>query len=451
MFENTIAAISTSLQDGAISIIRLSGDKAIEITQKIFDRNIMNAKSHTIHYGFIIDTDKNPVDEVLISIFRAPKTYTREDIVEINCHGGTFITRKILSMILSSGAELAKPGEFTQRAFYHGRIDLSQAEAVQDMIEASNNTAASMAIHGIKGSVKKLLQPLIDDLMDIIAQIEVNIDYPEYTDELEVTENLMHEYLDDITKELNVLVSGAKNGRLIKEGVNVAIIGKPNVGKSSILNSLLDEEKAIVTDIPGTTRDIVEGTITLNGVAINFIDTAGIRETTDIVEKIGVDKSKKTADNADIILLVLNNNEEMTNEELTMLDKYNNERLLVFVNKMDLEKKLVLPETIKDVTYGNTIDLDGLNTLKEAISNKLNLGSIVNKDMSYLCNLREIDLVNKAEETLKNAQNNLEAGYSVDIIEIDLKAAWNYLGEIMGDSYEGELVDKIFSNFCLGK
>lgn len=448
--EDTICAISTSMGIGAISIVRVTGPETVNIVDSIFDRDLKNAPSHTIHYGHI-KYNEEVIDEVLVMLMKGPKTYTTEDTIEINCHGGINTTKKVMEILLASGCRLAEPGEFTKRAYLNGRINLLEAESVNDLIIAKTDAARTLAINNVDGKLSKQISNLREKIAKILANIEVNIDYPEYTDELEVTENLMHEYLDDITKELNVLVSGAKNGRLIKEGVNVAIIGKPNVGKSSILNSLLDEEKAIVTDIPGTTRDIVEGTITLNGVAINFIDTAGIRETTDIVEKIGVDKSKKTADNADIILLVLNNNEEMTNEELIMLDKYNNERLLVFVNKMDLEKKLVLPETIKDVTYGNTIDLDGLNTLKEAISNKLNLGSIVNKDMSYLCNLREIDLVNKAEETLKNAQNNLEAGYSVDIIEIDLKAAWNYLGEIMGDSYEGELVDKIFSNFCLGK
>lgn len=448
--EDTICAISTSIGIGAISIVRVTGPETVSIVDSIFDRDLKNASSHTIHYGHI-KYNEEVIDEVLVMLMKGPKTYTTEDTIEINCHGGINTTKKVMEILLASGCRLAEPGEFTKRAYLNGRINLLEAESVNDLIIAKTDAARTLAINNVDGKLSKQISNLREKIAKILANIEVNIDYPEYTDELEVTENLMHEYLGDITKELNVLVSGAKNGRLIKEGVNVAIIGKPNVGKSSILNSLLDEEKAIVTDIPGTTRDIVEGIITLNGVAINFIDTAGIRETTDIVEKIGVDKSKKTADNADIILLVLNNNEEMTNEELTMLDKYNNERLLVFVNKMDLEKKLVLPETIKDVTYGNTIDLDGLNTLKEAISNKLNLGSIVNKDMSYLCNLREIDLVNKAEEALKNAQNNLEAGYSVDMIEIDLKAAWNYLGEIMGDSYEGELVDKIFSNFCLGK
>ena len=445
--EDTICAISTSMGIGAISIVRVTGPETVDIVDSIFDHDLKNASSHYGHIKY----NEEVIDEVLVMLMKGPKTYTTEDTIEINCHGGINTTKKVMEILLASGCRLAEPGEFTKRAYLNGRINLLEAESVNDLIIAKTDAARTLAINNVDGKLSKQISNLREKIAKILANIEVNIDYPEYTDELEVTENLMHEYLDDITKELNVLVSGAKNGRLIKEGVNVAIIGKPNVGKSSILNSLLDEEKAIVTDIPGTTRDIVEGTITLNGVAINFIDTAGIRETTDIVEKIGVDKSKKTADNADIVLLVLNNNEELTNEELTMLDKYNNEKLLVFVNKMDLEKKLVLPETIKDVIYGNTIDLDGLNTLKEAISNKLNLDSIVNKDMSYLCNLREIDLVNKAEEALKNAQNNLEAGYSVDMIEIDLKAAWNYLGEIMGDSYEGELVDKIFSNFCLGK
>lgn len=448
--EDTICAISTSMGIGAISIVRVTGPETVNIVDSIFDHDLENASSHTIHYGHIKYNDE-VIDEVLVMLMKGPKTYTTEDTIEINCHGGTTTTKKVMEILLASGCRLAEPGEFTKRAYLNGRINLLEAESVNDLIIAKTDAARTLALNNVDGKLSKQISNLREKIAKILANIEVNIDYPEYTDELEVTENLMHEYLDDITKELNVLVNGAKNGRLIKEGVNVAIIGKPNVGKSSILNSLLDEEKAIVTDIPGTTRDIVEGTITLNGVAINFIDTAGIRETTDVVEKIGVDKSKKTADNADIVLLVLNNNEKITNEELTMLDKYNNEKLLVFVNKMDLEKKLVLPETIKDVIYGNTIDLDGLNTLKEEISNKLNLESIVNKDMSYLCNLREIDLVNKAEESLKNAQNNLEAGYSVDMIEIDLKAAWNYLGEIMGDSYEGELVDKIFSNFCLGK
>lgn len=448
--EDTICAISTSMGIGAISIVRVTGPNTIDIVDSIFDHDLKNASSHTIHYGHIKYNDEI-IDEVLVMLMRGPKTYTTEDTIEINCHGGISTTKKIMEVLLANGCRLAEPGEFTKRAYLNGRINLLEAESVNDLIIAKTDAARTLAINNVDGKLTKQISNLREKIAKILANIEVNIDYPEYTDELEVTKDLMHSYLDEINKELLKLVNGSKNGRIIKNGVNVAIIGKPNVGKSSILNSLLDEEKAIVTNIPGTTRDIVEGSITLNGVAINFIDTAGIRETEDIVEKIGVDKSKKTAENADIILFVLNNNEAISEEEKAMLKKYNNDKLIVFVNKMDLESKLIIPENIKDIVYGNTIDINGLEKLKERITEKLNLSNIVNKDMSYLCNLREIDLVNKAYEALKNAQSNLDAGFSVDMIEIDLKSAWDYLGEIMGDSYEGELVDKIFSNFCLGK
>lgn len=448
--EDTICAISTSMGIGAISIVRVTGPETISIVDSIFDHDLKNASSHTIHYGHI-KYQNEIIDEVLVMLMRGPKTYTTEDTIEINCHGGVNTTKKIMEILLANGCRLAEPGEFTKRAYLNGRINLLEAESVNDLIIAKTDAARTLAINNVDGKLTKQISNLREKIAKILANIEVNIDYPEYTDELEVTEDLMHGYLDEINNELEKLVSGAKSGRLIKNGVNVAIIGKPNVGKSSILNALLDEEKAIVTNIPGTTRDIVEGTISLNGVAINLIDTAGIRETEDIVEKIGVDKSKKTAENADIILFVLNNNEAISEEEKVMLEKYNNDKLIVFVNKMDLERKLIIPENIKDIVYGNTIDINGLEELKERITEKLNLSNIVNKDMSYLCNLREIDLVNKAYEALKNAQYNLDDGFSVDMIEIDLKSAWDYLGEIMGDSYEGELVDKIFSNFCLGK
>lgn len=448
--EDTICAISTSMGIGAISIVRVTGPNTIDIVDSIFDHDLKNASSHTIHYGHIKYKEEK-IDEVLVMLMRGPKTYTTEDTIEINCHGGISTTKKIMEVLLANGCRLAEPGEFTKRAYLNGRINLLEAESVNDLIIAKTDAARTLAINNVDGKLTKQISNLREKIAKILANIEVNIDYPEYTDELEVTKDLMHSYLDEINKELIKLVNGSKNGRIIKNGVNVAIIGKPNVGKSSILNSLLDEEKAIVTNIPGTTRDIVEGSITLNGVAINFIDTAGIRKTEDIVEKIGVDKSKKTAENADIILFVLNNNEAISEEEKAMLEKYNNDKLIVFVNKMDLESKLIIPENIKDIVYGNTIDINGLEKLKERITEKLNLSNIVNKDMSYLCNLREIDLVNKAYESLKNAQSNLDAGFSVDMIEIDLKSAWDYLGEIMGDSYEGELVDKIFSNFCLGK
>ena len=447
---DTICAISTSIGIGAISIVRITGPEAIDIVDKVFSGNLSDKKTHTIHYGHIIDNG-NVVDEVLVMLMRGPKTYTTEDTVEINCHGGISTTGKILEILINNGARLAEPGEFTKRAYLNGRINLLEAESVNDLIVAKTDAARTLAINNVDGKLTKKIRELREKIIKILSNIEVNIDYPEYTDELEVTHELMNKYLGEITKDLDILVSGAKNGRLIKNGVNIAIIGKPNVGKSSILNYLLDEDKAIVTNIPGTTRDIVEGTITLNGVALNFIDTAGIRETDDIVEKIGVDKSKNIAKNADIIIYVLNNNEEISPEELETMGNLDSKKTIIFVNKSDLEQKINLGNISREIILGNTVSDDGLDNLLVAIKNKLNLDSIVNKDMSYLSNIREITLVNKANDALNSANKSLEEGLPIDVIEIDLKRAWEYLGEIIGEAYEDELVDNIFSNFCLGK
>lgn len=447
---DTICAISSSSGIGAISIVRITGPEAIDIVDKIFSGTLKDKKTHTIHYGHIIDNG-NVVDEVLVMLMRGPKTYTTEDTVEINCHGGISTTGKILEILINNGARLAEPGEFTKRAFLNGRINLLEAESVNDLIVAKTDAARTLAINNVGGKLTKKIRELREKIVKILSNIEVNIDYPEYTDELEVTHELMNKYLGEITKDLDNLVSGAKNGRLIKNGVNIAIIGKPNVGKSSILNYLLDEDKAIVTNIPGTTRDIVEGTITLNGVALNFIDTAGIRETDDVVEKIGVDKSKSVASSADIIIYVLNNNEEISPEELETMGNLDSEKTIIFVNKSDLEQKINLGNISREIVLGNTVSDNGLDNLLVAIKNKLNLDSIVNKDMSYLSNIREITLVNKASVALNSAKKSLEEELPIDVIEIDLKRAWEYLGEIIGDAYEDELVDNIFSNFCLGK
>ena len=447
---DTICAISTSSGIGAISIVRITGPEAIDIVDKVFSGTLKDKETHTIHYGHIIDNG-NVIDECLVMLMRGPKTYTTEDTVEINCHGGISTTGKILEILINNGARLAEPGEFTKRAFLNGRINLLEAESVNDLIVAKTNAARTLAINNVGGKLTKKIIELREKIVKILSNIEVNIDYPEYTDELEVTHELMNKYLGEITKDLDILVSGAKNGRLIKNGVNIAIIGKPNVGKSSILNYLLDEDKAIVTNIPGTTRDIVEGTITLNGVALNFIDTAGIRETDDIVEKIGVDKSKNIAKNADIIIYVLNNNEEISSEELETMGNLDSKKTIIFVNKSDLEQKINLGNISREIILGNTVSDNGLDNLLVAIKNKLNLDSIVNKDMSYLSNIREITLVNKANDALNSAKKSLEEELPIDVIEIDLKRAWEYLGEIIGDAYEDELVDNIFSNFCLGK
>ena len=336
---DTICAISTSLGIGAISIVRVTGSEAIDIVNKIFDGNLLNKKSHTIHYGHIIENDEK-IDEVLVTIMKGPKTYTTEDIVEINCHGGESTTKKVIEILLANGCRLAEPGEFTKRAYLNGRINLLQAESVNDLIIAKTDAARRLAINNVDGILTKRIKKIREKIVQILANIEVNIDYPEYQDEIQVTHELIDKYLIEINTELKKIVDGARNGRLIKEGVNIAIIGRPNVGKSSILNSLIDEEKAIVTNIPGTTRDIVEGSITLNGVAINFIDTAGIRETDDLVEKIGVNRSKRSADCADIVLFVANNNEKLAQEDLDLIEKYNSKKLIIFVNKSDLETKI---------------------------------------------------------------------------------------------------------------
>ena len=337
--KDTIAAISTSLGVGAISIIRVSGDNSIEIVNNITkNKNLTAALTHTIHYDFIVDKDKI-IDEVLISVMMSPKTFTKEDVVEINCHGGIATTNKVLELLLTNGCRLAEPGEFTKRAFLNGRINLNQAEAVMDLINSKTEKARTLAINGITGNVSNMIKDLRDKLVGLIASIEVNIDYPEYDNE-DVTEKDVENELGNIKKKLNEIINNSENGKIIKEGIKTSIIGKPNVGKSSILNALLDEEKAIVTDIEGTTRDVVEGTLYIDGIIFNILDTAGIRDTSDTVEKIGVEKSLKLIDESDLILFVLNNNEELTTEEEEILDKLKDKNYIIIVNKIDLDKKL---------------------------------------------------------------------------------------------------------------
>lgn len=450
--EDTICAIATGHNPGAISIIRVSGNEAIKIVNNIFkNKDLTSCPSHTLWYGHIYDEDEL-IDEVLVSIMKSPKTYTKEDIVEINCHGGLNTTTKVLEVLLKNGCRLAEPGEFTKRAFLNGRITLLEAESVNDLIKAKNDAARIMALNNIGGKLTEKIRTIREGMAKVLANIEVNIDYPEYEDEVIVTHELILKYLTEFSHDLKKLVNDAKNGKIINEGINVAIIGKPNVGKSSILNFFLDEEKAIVTDIPGTTRDIVEGKVSLNGVELNFIDTAGLRNTDDVVEKIGVEKSKTIAKNADLIIYCLNNNERVTTEELKYLNSFNEEEVIIFINKTDLPTKIDL-ELLKDKDYclGNTVSIDGLDNLKKKIIAKFNLEKIVNKDMSYLSNIRQIDLINKANEAINSALKSHSENREIDLIEIDIKKAWDLLGELIGEAYEEELVNNIFSNFCLGK
>ena len=449
---DTIAAISTTLGVGAISIIRVSGNDAIKIVNKIFKgKNLEKVETHTINYGHIVDKDEI-IDEVLVSVMKSPKTFTTEDVVEINCHGGISTTNKVLELVLNNGARLAEPGEFTKRAFLNGRIDLSQAESIMDLINSKNESKRKVAIKGLNGYVSNIIRNLRQEILELLASIEVNIDYPEYEDAIVMTNDIIKPKITEIKEKLTKIINESENGKILTSGIKTIIIGKPNVGKSSILNRLLDEEKAIVTDIEGTTRDTVEGSITINGVSLNIIDTAGIRETEDIVEKIGVEKSLSLINEADLIVIVLNNNEELTEEDKKILTACKDKKVIVVINKSDLERKINLDDIkYQNIVYTNTIDLNGINSLKEKIVELFNLNELEQQDYTYLSNVRQISLAKEAYQILEEVDNGIKNEAPVDMIEIDIKRAWEKLGEIIGETYTEELIDQLFSQFCLGK
>lgn len=446
--EDTIAAISSALGVGAISIIRISGEKSIEIINNIFDKDLTEANSHTIHYGHIMENDEI-IDEVLVSIMRAPKTFTMEDIIEINCHGGINTTNKVLELVLSNGARLAEPGEFTKRAFLNGRIDLTQADGIMNLIEAKTDISRKMSINQLNGQVSNVIKELRTNLVDIISNIEVNIDYPEYEDIEVVTSEKIYPQVLSIKEKIQTIIKKSEDGKLINEGIKIGIIGRPNVGKSSLLNTLLEEEKAIVTDIEGTTRDIVEGKIVINGIVCNIIDTAGIRETDNVVEKIGVNKSYDIIESADLIIMILNNNEKITTEEQELLNQIKDKNHIIVINKMDLENKLNidLEDSIKISIKDNT----GIEDIKNRITEIFKLDKISTQDMSYLSNARSISLLKQSLNKIDECLNHINDESPIDIIELDLKDCWNTLGEIIGETYTDELIDEIFSRFCLGK
>ena len=445
--DNTIAAISTPLGTGAISIIRMSGKDSISIINKIFTKDLSNEKSHTIHYGKIIDNNEE-IDEVLVNLMRSPKTFTKEDVIEINCHGGLSTTNKVLELLLNNGAVLASPGEFTKRAFLNGRIDLIEAQGIMDLIEAKTELARTQAMKELNGNLSNKIDLLREKLIEIISNIEVNIDYPEYEDINKVTNEQIYPKIKELIQEIDNLIASSEDGKIIKEGITIGIIGKPNVGKSSLLNAILEEEKAIVTDIEGTTRDTIEGTTIINGIACNFIDTAGIRNSDNIVEQIGVNKSKKIIDTCDLVLLVLNNNDIITKEEQELLEQIRNKPHIVIVNKIDLEQKLELNEECIKISIK---EKKGLEQIKDKISEIFNLEKIKTQDMTYLSNARSISLLKKANNLLVSSLTNIENNYPIDIVEIDLKESWNTLGEIIGKTYTDELLDEMFQRFCLGK
>ena len=447
--EDTIVAISTSVGEGAISIIRLSGHDALNIASKVFTKDLTKVDSHTIHYGFITSNNEK-IDEVLVSVMKAPKTFTREDIVEINCHGGIATTNKVLEVLLENGARLAEPGEFTKRAFLNGRIDLLEAEATMDLISSKAESARKISINTLTGETSNLIKNLRSELVKIISNIEVNIDYPEYED-IEVLTN--ESILPDIKKfkeKLEEIIKKSEDSKVIKEGIRVGIIGRPNVGKSSLLNSLLEEEKAIVTDVPGTTRDIVEGSLIVSGIPLNIIDTAGIRKTEDTVEKIGVEKSLKIIDTSDLLIYILNNNEEITEEEKKILEKTKNKKRIIVVNKIDLKTKLDknLLDSYIEISVKENI---GIDKIKDEIKRLFNIGEISTNDMTYLSNARSIALLKKSLNNINDAIDEINNNNPIDIVELSLKESWNNLGEVIGETYTDELLDELFSRFCLGK
>lgn len=448
---DTIAAISTALGVGAISIIRVSGPESIEIVNKIYKgKDLSKVNSHTINYGHIIDNNEI-IDEVLVSVMKAPKTFTSEDVVEINSHGGISTTNKVLELLLTNGARLAEPGEFTKRAFLNGRIDLVEADGIMNIISSKTEKSRKLSINQLSGKVSNNIKELRNKLVAIISNIEVNIDYPEYEDIEVITTEKIYPSLLSFKEELLSIIKKSEEGKLINEGINLGIIGRPNVGKSSLLNNLLEEEKAIVTDIEGTTRDIVEGTINLNGIVLNIIDTAGIRETDNVVEKIGVEKSKSIINECDLVILILNYNEELTKEDLELLEKIKDKKHIVLINKTDLEQKIDLNKLNTKYLKISVKDNKGIEELKQEIINLFNLGELETEDLTYLTDARSIALLKKSLGYINESINSINNGEPIDIVEFHVKDAWESLGEIIGETYKEELLDELFSRFCLGK
>lgn len=451
---DTITAIATPLGEGAIGIVRISGSDALTIAKSIFKgKDLERVDSHTLNYGHIFDPQKDEIlDEVMVGVMRAPKTFTREDVIEINTHGGIAVTNEILQLILRQGARMAEPGEFTKRAFLNGRVDLTQAEAVMDIIRAKTDKAMNIAVKQLDGSLKSLIDNTRQEILNTLAQVEVNIDYPEYDDVEEMTTALMREKTQEFQTLLENLLRTARRGKILREGLSTAIIGRPNVGKSSLLNNLLREEKAIVTNIEGTTRDIIEEYVNIKGVPLKLVDTAGIRETDDIVERIGVERSKKALNEADLVLLVLNAAEKLTEQDRTLLELSQNSNRIILLNKTDLPEVIEVDELPSDVIRISVLKNQNIDLIEERINQLFfdNAG-IVEQDATYLSNVRHISLIEKAVESLRAVNEGLELGMPVDLLQVDMTRTWEILGEITGDAAPDELITQLFSQFCLGK
>ncbi|AMG61647.1 tRNA uridine-5-carboxymethylaminomethyl(34) synthesis GTPase MnmE [Staphylococcus lugdunensis] len=456
---DTITSISTPMGEGAIGIVRLSGPQAIEIGDKLYKGKYKLAEvdSHTINYGHIVDPETNEVvEEVMISVLRAPKTFTREDIIEINCHGGILTINRVLELTMTHGARMAEPGEYSKRAFLNGRIDLSQAEAVMDFIRSKTDRASKVAMNQIEGRLSDLIKRQRQSILEILAQVEVNIDYPEYDDVEDATTEFLLEQSKNIKAEIDKLLETGAQGKIMREGLSTVIVGKPNVGKSSMLNNLIQDNKAIVTEVAGTTRDVLEEYVNVRGVPLRLVDTAGIRDTEDIVEKIGVERSRKALSQADLILFVLNYNEPLTKEDRTLFEVIENEDVIVIVNKTDLAQQLNIEEVQemignKPLIQTSMLKQEGIDELEIQIRDLFFGGDVQNQDMTYVSNSRHIALLKQARHAIQDAINAAESGVPMDMVQIDLTRTWEILGEIIGESASDELINQLFSQFCLGK
>ncbi|MEJ7492735.1 tRNA uridine-5-carboxymethylaminomethyl(34) synthesis GTPase MnmE [Staphylococcus lugdunensis] len=456
---DTITSISTPMGEGAIGIVRLSGPQAIEIGDKLYKGKYKLAEvdSHTINYGHIVDPETNEVvEEVMISVLRAPKTFTREDIIEINCHGGILTINRVLELTMTHGARMAEPGEYSKRAFLNGRIDLSQAEAVMDFIRSKTDRASKVAMNQIEGRLSDLIKRQRQSILEILAQVEVNIDYPEYDDVEDATTEFLLEQSKNIKAEIDKLLETGAQGKIMREGLSTVIVGKPNVGKSSMLNNLIQDNKAIVTEVAGTTRDVLEEYVNVRGVPLRLVDTAGIRDTEDIVEKIGVERSRKALSQADLILFVLNYNEPLTKEDRTLFEVIKNEDVIVIVNKTDLAQQLNIEEVQKMIgnkplIQTSMLKQEGIDELEIQIRDLFFGGDVQNQDMTYVSNSRHIALLKQARHAIQDAIDAAESGVPMDMVQIDLTRTWEILGEIIGESASDELINQLFSQFCLGK
>ena len=444
MNEDIIVAVATSRLEAAISIIRISGPESIAFVQKFFTGKIIDKESHTINYGYIIDDGKR-IDEVLVNIYRGKKTFTGEEMVEINCHGGVYITKRVLEVCIKNGARIAERGEFSKRAFLNGRIDLSQAEAISDIITAKNSYASELALNGIRGNISNFIEDLKEDLIKIITQIEVNIDYPEYDDVEELTATSLLPESKVLLEKMNKILNDSKNIKLVKEGIKTVIIGKPNVGKSSLLNALLQEKKAIVTNIAGTTRDIVEGSISIDGIVLNMIDTAGIRETDDIIESMGVEKSKELINQADLVLLVIDGSLKLDQGDQELLELTNDSNRIIVLNKADQGIKVNL-----DGVVISAKDSD-IGALTNKVKEMFELGKIIDNNDHILTNARQTMLLQKASQALNQAVEAMKMLVPTDLIVTDLYECWNNLKEILGEKAKEDLLDELFKRFCIGK